>query len=109
MGFWKTMTEATMTMTLLRQLPTECVTGVTLCRIMYDTCTASQTVSMVNTNQNKKQIKFCAIHEKNSHQHSQFGWKSQNIAAAMHASVQYAQEAMHGMSSTATSTGLVTS
>jgi hypothetical protein len=36
-GFLKKMTEATMTMTLFRQLPIECVTGDTLCRIMYDT------------------------------------------------------------------------
>lgn len=38
MGFWKKMTEATMTITRLRQLPMECVTGVTRARIMYDTC-----------------------------------------------------------------------
>jgi hypothetical protein len=36
-GFLKKMTDATMTMTLFRQLPMECVTGDTLCRIMYDT------------------------------------------------------------------------
>ena len=39
MGFWKKMTEATMTMTRLRQLPMLCVTGDTRCRIMYDTWT----------------------------------------------------------------------
>ena len=38
MGFWKKMTEATMTMTRLRQFPMECVTGDTLCRIIYETC-----------------------------------------------------------------------
>lgn len=34
MGFWKKMTDATMTMTRFRQFPIECVTGDTLCRII---------------------------------------------------------------------------
>ncbi len=41
MGFWKKMTEATITITRFRQLPIECVTGDTRCRIMYDTCDTS--------------------------------------------------------------------
>ena len=40
MGFWKMMTEATITITRFRQLPMEWVTGDTRCRIMYDTCAA---------------------------------------------------------------------
>ena len=67
MGFWKTMTEATMTMTLLRQLPTECVTGVTLCKIMYDTCTVSEGVKVwadqkkdcVQNNNYVENVKYC--------------------------------------------------
>jgi len=43
-GFLKKMTEATMTMTLFRQLPMECVTGETLWRIMYETCDVCQHV-----------------------------------------------------------------
>lgn len=42
MGFWKKMTEATITITRFRQLPMECVTGDTRCRIMYDTCALTQ-------------------------------------------------------------------
>lgn len=42
MGFWKNSTEATITMTRLRQFPMECVTGDTRCRIMYDTCSAAE-------------------------------------------------------------------
>ena len=38
MGFWKKMTDATITMTRFKQLPMECVTGDTRCKIMYDTC-----------------------------------------------------------------------
>lgn len=33
-GFLKKMTDATITITLFKQLPIECVTGETLCKIM---------------------------------------------------------------------------
>ena len=36
-GFRKKMMDATITITRLRQLPIECVTGDTRCRIMYET------------------------------------------------------------------------
>ena len=45
-GFWKKMTEATITITRFRQLPMECVTGDTRCRIMYDTCTLTQQINL---------------------------------------------------------------
>ena len=37
-GLRKNNTEEAMTTTLFTQLPTECVTGVTCCKIMYETC-----------------------------------------------------------------------
>ena len=37
-GFLKKMTAATITTTRFTQLPTECVTGDTRCRIMYENC-----------------------------------------------------------------------
>lgn len=37
-GVWKKMTELTMTTTRFTQLPTEWVTGDTLCNIIYETC-----------------------------------------------------------------------
>lgn len=37
-GVWKKITDAIMTTTLFTQFPTECVTGDTICNIMYDTC-----------------------------------------------------------------------
>lgn len=38
-GVLKTITELTMTTTRFTQLPTEWVTGDTLCNIIYETCT----------------------------------------------------------------------
>ena len=37
-GLRKNNTEEAMTTTLFTQLPTECVTGVTCCKIIYETC-----------------------------------------------------------------------
>ena len=37
-GLRKNNTEEAMTTTLFTQFPTECVTGVTCCKIIYDTC-----------------------------------------------------------------------
>lgn len=38
-GVWKKMTEETMTTTRFTQFPTACVTGDTICSIIYETCT----------------------------------------------------------------------
>lgn len=45
-GVWKKMTELTMTTTRFTQLPTEWVTGDTLCNIIYETCSHSQKPSV---------------------------------------------------------------